>query len=69
MNFSLNHCLCPGTHIRGLETTATYDVQREEFILHSPTVTSVKYWPGGCKLCRYMSKLMLLVLVYLYDRY
>uniref|UniRef100_A0A8D1AFF4 Acyl-coenzyme A oxidase n=3 Tax=Sus scrofa TaxID=9823 RepID=A0A8D1AFF4_PIG len=36
-----------GTHLRGLETTATYDPATEEFILNSPTVTSIKWWPGG----------------------
>lgn len=38
-----------GTFIRGLETTATYDPKTEEFVLHSPTITSYKWWPGGCK--------------------
>ncbi|KAK9505625.1 hypothetical protein O3M35_009632 [Rhynocoris fuscipes] len=36
-----------GTFIRGLETTATYDPSTEEFVLHSPTLTSYKWWPGG----------------------
>ncbi|CAH0724581.1 unnamed protein product, partial [Brenthis ino] len=36
-----------GTFIRGLETQATYDPSTEEFILHSPTLTSYKWWPGG----------------------
>ncbi|KAL4713845.1 hypothetical protein ACJJTC_015499, partial [Scirpophaga incertulas] len=36
-----------GTFIRGLETTATYDDNTEEFILHSPTLTSYKWWPGN----------------------
>lgn len=36
-----------GTFVRGLETTATYDAEKEEFILHSPTLTSTKWWPGG----------------------
>ncbi|XP_020014929.2 peroxisomal acyl-coenzyme A oxidase 1 isoform X1 [Castor canadensis] len=36
-----------GTHLRGLETTATYDPKTQEFILNSPTVTSIKWWPGG----------------------
>lgn len=36
-----------GTFIRGLETTATYDPDTEEFILNSPTLTSYKWWPGG----------------------
>ncbi|XP_043946436.1 peroxisomal acyl-coenzyme A oxidase 1 isoform X1 [Protopterus annectens] len=36
-----------GTHIRALETTATYDPSTQEFVLNSPTVTSIKWWPGG----------------------
>ncbi|XP_030638494.1 peroxisomal acyl-coenzyme A oxidase 1 isoform X2 [Chanos chanos] len=36
-----------GTHIRALETTSTYDPSTQEFVLNSPTVTSIKWWPGG----------------------
>ncbi|XP_052748855.1 probable peroxisomal acyl-coenzyme A oxidase 1 [Galleria mellonella] len=36
-----------GTFLRGLETTATYDPATEEFVLHSPTLTAYKWWPGG----------------------
>ncbi|XP_045447119.1 probable peroxisomal acyl-coenzyme A oxidase 1 [Melitaea cinxia] len=36
-----------GTFIRGLETTATYDADTKEFVLHSPTLSSYKWWPGG----------------------
>ena len=36
-----------GTFLRGLETTATFDQTTDEFVLHSPTVTSTKFWPGG----------------------
>ncbi|XP_022088710.1 peroxisomal acyl-coenzyme A oxidase 1-like isoform X1 [Acanthaster planci] len=36
-----------GTFVRGLETTATYDPSTEEFVMHSPTLTSIKWWPGN----------------------
>lgn len=36
-----------GTYLRGLETTATYDPASQEFVIHSPTLTSTKWWPGG----------------------
>ncbi|KAK8710660.1 hypothetical protein V6N13_145974 [Hibiscus sabdariffa] len=36
-----------GSNVRGLETTATFDPQTDEFVLHSPTLTSSKWWPGG----------------------
>ena len=36
-----------GSFVRGLETTATFDSARDEFVLRSPTVTSTKFWPGG----------------------
>lgn len=36
-----------GTNISGIETTATYDKKTKEFIIHSPTITSTKWWPGG----------------------
>uniref|UniRef100_A0A0P4WDY7 Acyl-coenzyme A oxidase N-terminal domain-containing protein n=1 Tax=Scylla olivacea TaxID=85551 RepID=A0A0P4WDY7_SCYOL len=38
-----------GTFVRGLETTAIFDPETKEFVLHSPTITSTKWWPGGCK--------------------
>ena len=36
-----------GTFIRGLETTATYEPSTKEFVIHSPTITAYKWWPGG----------------------
>ncbi|CAM6110746.1 unnamed protein product [Calypogeia fissa] len=36
-----------GSNVRGLETTATFDPNTDEFIIHSPTLTSTKWWPGG----------------------
>eukprot|EP01117_Protostelium_nocturnum_P015018 TRINITY_DN5781_c0_g1_i1.p1 TRINITY_DN5781_c0_g1~~TRINITY_DN5781_c0_g1_i1.p1 ORF type:complete len:689 (-),score=239.46 TRINITY_DN5781_c0_g1_i1:30-2057(-) len=34
------------SHLPGLETTATFDEKRDEFIVHSPTLTSTKWWIG-----------------------
>lgn len=36
-----------GSNVRGIETTAEYDPQTREFILHTPTETAQKYWIGG----------------------
>ncbi|KAJ0391967.1 hypothetical protein P43SY_007526 [Pythium insidiosum] len=36
-----------GSNVQGIETTATYDKQTQEFVIHSPTLTSRKWWPGG----------------------
>ena len=38
-----------GTFLRGLETRADYDSSTQEFVLNTPTLTSYKWWPGGCK--------------------
>lgn len=40
-----------GTNIAGLETTATLDKSTDEFIIHTPTISATKWWPGemgGC---------------------
>ncbi|QDZ25572.1 acyl-coenzyme A oxidase [Chloropicon primus] len=36
-----------GTFLKGLETTASFDEERDEFIVNSPTNTATKWWPGG----------------------
>ncbi|ETW03115.1 hypothetical protein H310_05539 [Aphanomyces invadans] len=36
-----------GSNVQGIETTATYDASSHTFVLHSPTLTSRKWWPGG----------------------
>ncbi|KAL6001748.1 acyl-coenzyme A oxidase [Asimina triloba] len=36
-----------GSNVQGLETTATFDPKNDEFVIHSPTLTSSKWWPGG----------------------
>jgi len=35
-----------GSNVAGLETTATLDTTTDEFVIHSPTITSTKFWPG-----------------------
>jgi len=35
-----------GSDVQSLETTATFDKTKDEFIMHSPTLTSTKWWPG-----------------------
>ncbi|KAL7986226.1 hypothetical protein Chor_011392, partial [Crotalus horridus] len=35
-----------GSNLRGLESTATFDVATQEFILNTPSVSSMKWWPG-----------------------
>lgn len=36
-----------GSNVTGLETTATLDMKTDEWVIHSPTITSTKFWPGG----------------------
>jgi flavocytochrome c len=35
-----------GSNVRGLQTTSHYDKSRQEFILNTPTLRSIKWWPG-----------------------
>ncbi|KAK5952764.1 hypothetical protein OHC33_006357 [Knufia fluminis] len=36
-----------GSNVRGIETTATFDKENDEFVINSPTVSSTKYWIGA----------------------
>ena len=36
-----------GSNVRGLETTATYDIENEQFVVHSPTYESGKEYIGN----------------------
>ncbi|XP_054451392.1 peroxisomal acyl-coenzyme A oxidase 2 [Pteronotus mesoamericanus] len=36
-----------GTNLQGLETEATYKADTQEFVVHSPTITATKWWPGN----------------------
>ena len=35
-----------GSNVTGLETTATLDMETDEFVIHTPTISATKYWPG-----------------------
>ncbi|PVH87408.1 acyl-CoA oxidase [Cadophora sp. DSE1049] len=36
-----------GSNVKGIELEARYDTKKREFILHSPTLTSSKWWNGS----------------------
>jgi acyl-CoA oxidase len=35
-----------GSDVSSLETTATFDKASDEFVIHTPTMTAIKWWPG-----------------------
>ncbi len=35
-----------GSNLAGIETTATFDREKDEFIINTPSVTATKWWPG-----------------------
>lgn len=35
-----------GSDVQGLQTTATLDLKTDEFVIHTPTLTATKFWPG-----------------------
>ena len=35
-----------GSNVVALETTATLDKATDEFVIHTPSLTATKYWPG-----------------------
>ena len=36
-----------GSDVSQLQTTATYDDSSKEFIIHTPSISATKFWPGG----------------------
>ncbi|OMH84762.1 Acyl-coenzyme A oxidase 3 [Zancudomyces culisetae] len=36
-----------GSNVAGIETTATFDADKDQFIIHTPTLTATKWWIGG----------------------
>jgi acyl-CoA oxidase len=48
-NYKIIGCFCMtelghSSHLRGAETTATFDVERDAFVINSPTITATKWW-------------------------
>ncbi|PWN52557.1 acyl-CoA oxidase [Violaceomyces palustris] len=39
--------LAHGSNVAGLETTATFDEQTDEFVIHTPNLGATKWWIGG----------------------
>lgn len=39
--------LAHGSNVAGLETTATFDPETDEFVIHTPSVSATKWWIGG----------------------
>ena len=40
-----------GSNVRGIETTATFDPDTDEFIINSPTETAAKFWIASLAKC------------------
>lgn len=38
--------LAHGSDVQGLKTVATFDTETKDFVLHSPDLDSMKWWPG-----------------------
>lgn len=36
-----------GSNVADLETTATLDLNSDEFVIHTPSIRATKYWPGS----------------------
>lgn len=35
-----------GSNVSGIQTTATFDKNTDEFVIHTPSITATKWWPG-----------------------
>jgi len=33
--------------VAGLETTATFDLETDSFVIHTPSIKAAKFWPGN----------------------
>jgi acyl-CoA oxidase len=51
LQYQIHGCYCQteighGSDVSGLQTTATYDVKTDEFVIHTPEPKATKWWPG-----------------------
>jgi len=43
-----------GSNVASLETTAIFDSNTDEFVIHTPTITATKFWPGDMgRMCNF----------------
>ena len=47
--------LAHGSNVRGIQTTATYDRDTDEFVIHSPTKEAMKFWIGAAAMTANMA--------------
>eukprot|EP01060_Flectonema_neradi_P010575 TRINITY_DN17658_c0_g1_i1.p1 TRINITY_DN17658_c0_g1~~TRINITY_DN17658_c0_g1_i1.p1 ORF type:complete len:723 (+),score=185.67 TRINITY_DN17658_c0_g1_i1:67-2235(+) len=40
-----------GSNVRGLQTTATYDIAAQQFVIETPTLQATKFWNSGVGTC------------------
>ena len=50
-SYEIVGCYCQtelghGSDVQSLETTATFDMEAEQFVINSPTISSTKWWVG-----------------------
>ena len=50
-NFNIIGCyaqteLGHGSNVQGIQTTATLDLQTDEWVIHTPSITATKFWAG-----------------------
>lgn len=51
INYNIHGCYAQteighGSNVAGLETTATFDKETDEFVLDMPSISATKWWPG-----------------------
>jgi len=51
-NFNILGCYAQtemghGSNVAGIETTATFDIKKNEWVIHTPSIRAYKFWPGN----------------------